>query len=104
LKAGYHQLELDPESRHITTFCTHLGNFRYKRLNFGINSAAEIFQKKVEEVIEGIDTTANVSDDIIVGGEDQADHEKKVEMVLERLDKKELTVNEKKMRILKARN
>ncbi|KAJ1173421.1 hypothetical protein NDU88_005256 [Pleurodeles waltl] len=33
---GYHQLELDPQSRCITTFSTHLVLFRYKRLSFGI--------------------------------------------------------------------
>lgn len=39
LVAGYHQVELHPDSRYITTFSTHIGLFRYKRLNFGINSA-----------------------------------------------------------------
>lgn len=32
LKWGYHQLELTPESRDITTFATHRGVYRYKRL------------------------------------------------------------------------
>ena len=45
LSSGYHQFELSPESRNITTFSTHVGLRRYKRLLFGINSAAEIFQK-----------------------------------------------------------
>ena len=44
LKQAYHQLELTEESRYITTFSTHEGLFRYKRLNYGTNSAAEIFQ------------------------------------------------------------
>lgn len=39
LRSGYHQLEINLESREITTFSTHIGNFRYKRLNFGICSA-----------------------------------------------------------------
>ena len=33
-KAMYHQLELEDESRDITTFVTHAGLFRYKRLIF----------------------------------------------------------------------
>ena len=32
LKQAYHQLELKEESRYITTFSTHEGLFRYKRL------------------------------------------------------------------------
>lgn len=43
LRQGYHQLELDHASRSITTFNTHVGIIRYKRLNFGISSASEIF-------------------------------------------------------------
>ena len=44
LRAGYHQISLAPETQYITTFVTHKGLQRYKRLNFGINAASEIFQ------------------------------------------------------------
>ncbi|XP_055918380.1 uncharacterized protein K02A2.6-like [Eupeodes corollae] len=43
LNEGYHQIELDEKSRFITTFSTHCGVYRYKRLNFGVNTAAEEF-------------------------------------------------------------
>ena len=46
LREGYHQIELDKESRKITAFITHKGIFQYKRLIFGISSAFEHFQKK----------------------------------------------------------
>ena len=36
LNNGYHQLVLHEESRYITTFTTHVGLRRYKRLMFGI--------------------------------------------------------------------
>jgi hypothetical protein len=42
LNQGYHQVELHPDSRYITTFSSHLGLHRYKRLNFGVNAASEI--------------------------------------------------------------
>jgi hypothetical protein len=50
LASGYHQLTLAPESRHITTFSTHVGLRRYKRLMFGINAASEIFQNAIAEL------------------------------------------------------
>ena len=50
LRSGYPQLELVPSSRYIITFSTHAGLFRYKRLNFGIFSASEIFQEVVRNV------------------------------------------------------
>ena len=40
LKNGYHQLELHSDNRDITTFTTHKGLYRYKRLTFGTTSAS----------------------------------------------------------------
>ena len=37
LKLGFHQIELDEQFRDITTFVTHKGLYRYKRLSLGIN-------------------------------------------------------------------
>ena len=65
LKSGYNQIRIEKASRHITAFCTHMGTYQYKRLNFGINASAELFQKAVEQVISGIEGVINVSDDII---------------------------------------
>lgn len=69
LNAGYHQLELHPESRNITTFSTHVGLRRYKRLSFGILSADEVFQNTLSTALEGLRGVRNISDDIIVFGE-----------------------------------
>ncbi|XP_064468936.1 uncharacterized protein K02A2.6-like [Ornithodoros turicata] len=62
---GYHQLLLKEDCRHITTFATHMGLYRYKRLNFGINAAAELFQNTVRQVLAGIPGVINTSDDIL---------------------------------------
>ena len=85
LSSGYHQLELAEESRHITTFSTHLGLRRYKRLLFGINAASEIFQNTIEELLTGLPGCKKISDDIIVFGKDQATHDANLRQVLERL-------------------
>ena len=68
LNQGYHQLELTPESRDATTFCTQDGLWRYKRLNFGVSSASEIFQHAIARALSGIDGVKNMRDDIIVYG------------------------------------
>lgn len=97
LRSGYHQLELDDQSRYITTFSTHVGLRRYKRLNFGINSASEVFQNVIGHTIDGIGDSKggamNISDDIIIGGVDQDSHDKALECVFERLLNKGLTLN-----------
>lgn len=96
LKSGYHQLKLAENSRYITTFSTHIGLFRYKRLNFGISSASEVFQKVVEDVISGIDGALNISDDIFVFGKGEnaiAEHDKALDKTLSRLEEHGLTAN-----------
>ena len=66
MSSAYHQLELDEESRHITTFTTHAGLRRYKRLLFGVNAASEIFQNAITDLLSDIPGVKNLSDDILV--------------------------------------
>ncbi|XP_061176120.1 uncharacterized protein K02A2.6-like [Saccostrea echinata] len=96
LNKDYHQLELAPESRYITTFSSHVGLFRYKRLIFGVNSAAEVFQAVIQQTIEGIHGTRNISDDIIVFGKSQEEHDKSLKSLLTRLRERNLTLNKDK--------
>ena len=49
LKWGFHQIELEEQSRNITTFITHKGLYRYKRLMFGISSAPELHQHTIQQ-------------------------------------------------------
>ena len=102
LSSGYHQLELAEESRHITTFSTHLGLRRYKRLLFGINAASEIFQNTIEELLTGLPGCKNISDDIIVFGKDQATHDANLRQVLERLQSHNLRLNKEKCHFSKS--
>ena len=72
MSKGYRQLELKESSRNVTTFSTHIGLYRYKRLNYGTRSAAEIFQETIrEELTHDLKGVFNISDDIIVHGRDK---------------------------------
>ena len=96
LRAGYHQLVLDPSSRPITTFATHCGLYRYKRLIFGVNAAAEVFQHTIQTLLTGIEGTKNVSDDIIVFGKDKKSHDRALYKTLKKLQTSGLTINVQK--------
>lgn len=96
LRSGYHQLVLAPESRYITTFSTHKGLKRYKRLNFGTSSAAEIFQHTIQQALEGIQGALNISDDIIIFGKTTAEHDLALAQTFQRLSEKGLTLNPEK--------
>src|SRR5277367_5488304 len=63
LNAAYHQIPLHEESRHLTTFSTHVGLFRFKRLNFGVNAASEIFHDIIRRCIQGIPGVKNTADE-----------------------------------------
>lgn len=96
LKWGYHQLELSPESREITTFATHYDLFRYKRLLFGVNSASKQYQYEIQTALGGIAGQENISDDIIVHGKDQKEHDLRLEKVIVRLKEGGWTLNAEK--------
>ncbi|KAL8569119.1 hypothetical protein ACOMHN_055035 [Nucella lapillus] len=69
MKNVYHQLELDEPSRYITTFTTHAGLRRYKRLLLGGNAASP---RSFTTIL-----ASGISHDIIVRGKTQAEHVQK---------------------------
>ena len=51
--SGFWQISLAEKSRLLTTFITPLGHFCFNKLPFGISSAPEIFQRRMNEVLSG---------------------------------------------------
>ena len=96
MNKAYLQIKISKGSRHLTTFQCHLGLFRYKRLYFGLKSAAEIFQRIIHELIHDLDGAVNVQDDILVFGSTDEEHDKFLAIVLERLQRAGLTCNVEK--------
>lgn len=93
LKWGYHQLELTPQSRQITTFAVHNGVYRYKRLIFGVSSASEQYQHEIASALAGIEGVENISDDVIVHAADQETHLQHLHAIMNRLRQCGLTLN-----------
>ena len=102
LRAGYHQLSLAPESLYIMTFATHKGLWRYTRLNFGTNSASEIFQKIIQDQLRNVPGTLNISNDVIVFGKTQADHDAALNAACQKFTDVGLTLNKKKCEFNKS--
>jgi len=86
-------LLLHPSCRYITTFSTHLGLYQYKRLSFGINAAAEIFQHEIQTVIADIPGDKNIS---VVYGKNQSEHDRALDQTLQRLHQSGITINPQK--------
>ena len=94
--SGYWQMKLRPEARRLTAFITPFGRFVCKRLPFGISSAPEIFQRKMQKVIGGLDGVLCHMDDILVYGGSQEEHDVRVQKVLTRLMEAGVTLNQAK--------
>ena len=69
---------------------------RYKRLNFGISRAAEIFQNGIRKSLDGIPGAINISDYILVFGKTQKEHDQALVATFQRLREQGLTLNKLK--------
>ena len=60
---------LHPESRKLVAINTHLGQFEYTRIPYGIHvsPATQVFQDVMDEVLEGIDCGCFLADIIVTG-------------------------------------
>lgn len=96
IKWAFHQLELSEESRSITTFVTHKGLYRYKRLMFGISCAPEMYQRVIQQALQGCEGVRNIFDDIIVHGATIDEHDSRLRKLLDRIREKGLTLNKEK--------
>ncbi|CAB4019152.1 Retrovirus-related Pol poly from transposon, partial [Paramuricea clavata] len=96
LRWEYHQIELDEQSRHYTTFATHTGLYRYKRLMFGVSAASEIYQHVIQQSLQGCPGMRNISDDITVFGKTQQEHDHNLNTVLATLQECGLPLNRDK--------
>ena len=82
--SGYWQLKLDEESSKLCTFNTPFGRYRFLRVPFGIVSASEIFQRVMSQMVEDIDGSEAIMDDIVVWGKDQAEHDMRLKQVMDK--------------------
>lgn len=81
---------------HVAVVQCHVGLFRYKRLNFGISSASEQFQQAIAKVIAGLPGVLNISDDILVYGKSEVEHDEHLNLVLRRLEDNGITLGSEK--------
>ena len=96
MNEGYHQIELDKESRHLTTFHETRQKMRYTRLNFGTISVQDIFNKAMDSTIDDLNEVLHIRDDFIVYGRSNKEHGKALESLLQRFRECGLTFNPKK--------
>lgn len=94
--SGFHQILLSKASQLLTTFITPFGRFAYQRLPFGICSGPELFQREMQQTLEGLDGVVCLMDDVVVYGRDQAEHDERLHATLTKLMDSGITLNTNK--------
>ena len=87
LKSGYWQVEVSPEHREKTAFCTQEGLFEFNVMPFGLCNAPATFQRLMDCVLAGLQWTNCLVyiDDIIIMGRSFDDHLHNLQQVFDRL-------------------
>ena len=89
LNMEFNLIDLEEKSRDVTTFTTHIGLYRYKRLMFGVTSAPEIYQHVIQQALQGCKGAGNMTDDIIIFAETVEENDTFLEAVLLRLKERD---------------
>ena len=103
LRQAYHQIEMEEDSKKYLTINTHMGLFQYNRLVFGITSAPAIWQRTIDQVLEGTSGTSCILDDMIITGKNDDEHLANLEEVLRRLQAHGLRANKTKCEFFKEK-
>ena len=67
---GYHSIPLEEHSRHLTTFITEWGRYRYRRLPQGFVAAGDAYTRRYDEIIKNIDRKIKCVDDTLLYDDD----------------------------------
>jgi len=68
----------------------------FNKFPFGISSAPELFQRRMNSILEGLEGVVCLMDDVLVYGKDEAEHDARLLRVLERLEAVGATLNREK--------
>jgi hypothetical protein len=92
LRSGYHQLKIRPKDISKKAFTCKYGLYEYTVMSFGLTNAPAFFMHLMNKVfMDYLDTFVVIFiDDILVYSKSEAEHEKHLRLVLQRLREHEL--------------
>ena len=87
LSHAYPQLQLEESAKDYLVINTHKGLFEYTRMPFGITSAPAIFQRTIDDLLQGLKHVCVYIDDILITGKTEDEYLQILNEVLDRLDR-----------------
>ena len=104
-KCGFWQVKQDEKSSYLTTMNTPFGRYRWLRMPFAINSAPEVWQQRMHELVEGLTDVEVIADDLLVCGFGDtneaaiANHDQNLKAFLRRARERNLTLSSEKLKL-----
>ena len=105
LCSGFHQMEIDEEDRHLTSFITPFGLYQWKRMPMGLCNAPGAFQRLMEIVLSGLtyEIVLVYLDDIIVFGRSFEEHIHRLQLVFQRIREANLKISPAKCSLFQTK-
>ena len=69
------QIHLTHEASLLTTFNSHRGRLRFLRMPFGAKMSQDVFQLRMDAILEQCPGVIGIHDDMVIFGVDQEDHD-----------------------------
>ncbi|KAL7834774.1 hypothetical protein SRHO_G00290210 [Serrasalmus rhombeus] len=101
LSQAYLQMNVDESSRELLTIITHKGLYRYRRLPYGVTSAPSLFQRAMDQILNGLAEVQCYLDDILITGKTEEEHLRNLDATLQRLKEHGLRVRKSKYKAWK---
>ena len=99
---GFWQVALTDRAKQISAFVTPDGQYRYRRMAFGMVNSSATFQRLVNIVISGLEGCQAYIDDLIIYSDTWEEHMIRIRALFKRLADANLTVNLAKSDFCKA--
>ena len=104
LNMGYYHIELTPNASRLCTIVFPWGKYEYLRLPMGLCNSPDIFQEKINDLMDGLEFVRAYLDDVLIPTKgDFEEHLIHLEQVLTRLQSAGLKVNASKSKFCKDR-
>ena len=102
LKAFF-QVHITEKSSKLLVINTHKGRYRFKRMPFGAKMSQDVFQMKMDLIMEKCSGVISIYDNIVIYGTSEEDHDANIINLLNVAQIEGLVLNSKKLELKRPR-